>query len=173
MLVKNNKKGFTLIELLVVISIISLLSSIIFASLQSARLKGQDSAIISEMLQYRTLLELEYNNTNSYLALQPNTWFTSLADCTTAFPLSGAPNVIKANQICQSMYTLSAQDPYANPGWRLCIGNGSDQNNKYSLMVYLPGKKTWQCLGISGQSAGISFSGWNPGPGPLGCYYNP
>ncbi|MES2622898.1 MAG: LamG domain-containing protein [Patescibacteria group bacterium] len=36
----NNKKGFTLIELLVVISIISLLSSIVFTSLSSARVRA-------------------------------------------------------------------------------------------------------------------------------------
>lgn len=41
---KNCKKGFTLIELLVVISIISLLSSIVLASLNSAREKGRIAA---------------------------------------------------------------------------------------------------------------------------------
>jgi len=34
------KKGFTLIELLVVVAIISLLSSVVLASLSSARAKG-------------------------------------------------------------------------------------------------------------------------------------
>lgn len=44
---KNKKGGFTLIELLVVVAIISLLSSIVFASLSSARVQAKDSAAIT------------------------------------------------------------------------------------------------------------------------------
>ena len=53
-------RGFTLIELLVVIAIISLLSSIVLASLTTARNKAKDAAIVEEMVSLRTEAELDY-----------------------------------------------------------------------------------------------------------------
>ena len=54
--------GFTLIELLVVIAIIGILSSIVLASLNSARAKGTDVAIKSTLAQIRTQASLYYDN---------------------------------------------------------------------------------------------------------------
>ncbi|MDB5238920.1 MAG: gspG [Candidatus Parcubacteria bacterium] len=54
-------KGFTLIELLVVIAIIGLLASIVLVSLNSARNKGKDARIISDVQQARTALESGFN----------------------------------------------------------------------------------------------------------------
>lgn len=60
------KRGFTLIELLVVISIISLLSSIVLASLNGARAKARDAQRFSDLSEIRNALELYRNTYNAY-----------------------------------------------------------------------------------------------------------
>lgn len=56
---KNRRKGFTLIELLVVIAIIGILSSIVLASLNTARAKARDAQRISDVKQLALLLQME------------------------------------------------------------------------------------------------------------------
>lgn len=59
-------KGFTLIELLVVIAIIGILSSVVLASLNSARQKSRDARRISDIKQLQVALELYYSDNNAY-----------------------------------------------------------------------------------------------------------
>ncbi len=54
----KNKRGFTLVELMVVMSIISLMSSIVFASINTARVRARDSARYSSIQQMRNAIEL-------------------------------------------------------------------------------------------------------------------
>ncbi|HEY4487964.1 MAG TPA: type II secretion system protein, partial [Candidatus Paceibacterota bacterium] len=64
----EGKAGFTLIELLVVIAIIGILSSVVLASLNSARKKGRDAARLAAVKQLQLALELYYdaNPTTGY-----------------------------------------------------------------------------------------------------------
>ena len=58
---KKYSKGFTLIELLVVIAIIGILSSVVLASLNTARNKGVDSATKSQLASFRSMAEIYYD----------------------------------------------------------------------------------------------------------------
>ena len=60
------KSGFTLIELLVVISIIGLLSSIVLASLSTARARARDTRRIEDLRQIQTALELYFSDYGKY-----------------------------------------------------------------------------------------------------------
>ncbi len=62
----NRRGGFTLIELLVVVAIIGLLSSVVLASLNTARAKGRDAKRVSELKQVQLALEYYYDKYGYY-----------------------------------------------------------------------------------------------------------
>ena len=91
---KRFSKGFTLIELLVVIAIIGLLSSVVLASLSTARGKGNDSAIKSQLSSIRAQAEI-YRISNG------------------SFNFS-APAVATTANICGSQANTMFSDPKIN-----------------------------------------------------------
>ena len=60
----KSNKGFTLIELLVVIAIIGILSSVVLASLNTARTKARDARRISDIKSLQLALELSASSDN-------------------------------------------------------------------------------------------------------------
>ena len=66
MIIKKNTKGFTLIELLVVVAIISLLSSIVLASVDAARVRARDARRKTDFYTLQNALELYHLDHGEY-----------------------------------------------------------------------------------------------------------
>lgn len=82
---RAKSKGFTLIELLVVIAIIGLLSSVVLASLNTARARARDAQRISNVKQIQTALELYYSDTGSYPTSPDNAVVSALSGMTPTY----------------------------------------------------------------------------------------
>lgn len=63
--------GFTLIELLLVISILSLLTTIVLASLNTSRAKARDAKLVAETKQLQKALDLYFSDHNEYTPHTP------------------------------------------------------------------------------------------------------
>lgn len=111
------QKGFTLIELLVVIAIIGILSSVVLASLNSARGKGGDAAVKSNLSGIRAQAELMYNDMGCYT--NTGTACTASAPAVVASgtcPASGATNIFGQTTIAAAIAAATS----AGGGFNAC-----------------------------------------------------
>ena len=104
--VSSNKRGFTLIELLVVISIIGLLSSVVFSATNSAKNKAFVARSSSNVFQYRTALEIFYAKHEHY----PGTSVTAycLGDSSGGLCGGGSFNIQLNNQFLETLPSIPA-----------------------------------------------------------------
>src|SRR3989338_117335 len=82
----SGTRGFTLIELLVVVAIIGLLSSVVLASLNGARVKGRDARRLADVKQIQLALELYYDdNGNKYPPMSTGNFVANIVGLTPTY----------------------------------------------------------------------------------------
>lgn len=126
---KNN--GFTLIELLVVVAIIGLLSSVVLASLNTARAKSRDAKRLSDLEQIRTALTTYYIDNNGTYPTTNGSWH---GNCATfgSYDVSGASGYIP--YLAPTYISVLPLDPkpISTSGCYLYRSNGTD----YNFLIY-------------------------------------
>jgi prepilin-type N-terminal cleavage/methylation domain-containing protein len=97
------RRGFTLIELLVVIAIIGILSSVVLASLNTARNKGNDASVKSNLAEARSQAELFYDANGNNYVVGPGTAFDV---CNALATAAAGPNGVRG--IYPSVYAAAS-----------------------------------------------------------------
>mgnify|MGYP003394687301 FL=1 len=137
------KNGFTLIELLIVIAIIGILSSVVLASLNTARGKGANAAVKSNLNNIRAQAELVYdNNGGSYTSAQDICTETTIAKATEAARVaSGAASVVNVVGTAQTSTTVNCHS--ATGAWAIS-----------SPLKVTEGTSVYWCVDSQGTSVG-------------------
>ena len=117
----NKKQGFTLIELLVVISIIGVLSSVVLASLNSARVKARDAKRLQDVRQLKNALALYYSDYGYYPSVTCDNCGWDVTD-------ASFQNIMRPYIESVAGDPIGAQRQYVR---------GPAVNNSYGIWVYM------------------------------------
>lgn len=162
------RRGFTLIELLVVIAIIGVLSSVVLASLNTARSKARDAQRFANLRQVQAALELYATSNNGQYPNSGPNWSSTCQAWTQTTQNNAVPGLVaggfmsqlpldpevSGNTCCYLYYTGNGTADYKYmlyncPTSYACQINTSpskpfaDPARTYSCAVYTPGASTW------------------------------
>ncbi len=161
----KSRTGYTLIELLVVISIIGLLSTLIFVSLNKARAKARDARRLVDIKNIALALQVFYEHYGEYPRINCTPVCQYSYDCSLAGIATGAW-LDRGNDGCllavletQGYFTKTPLDPLNNTqsggitheyGYiidaegNLCAGNGDPDQFKGRAYLYIRKFETLQ-----------------------------
>ncbi len=133
---RNHKKAFTLIELLVVIAIIGILSSVVLAAVNTARIRSRDARRLEDIKSIQVALELHYNGVGAEKYITQTTTTTGAAHATTAL----------AALVTNGFIPLVPVDPRGGSAAYYYLSNAS--GSTYCIAVEMEGSGTSNgCVG--------------------------
>lgn len=138
----RNSKGFTIIELLVVVAIIGLLASITLGYLSSARKKGDDAAVKSNLATVRQTAEIYFlDNGNSYI--KPGGFGNDYFEPLPCSPESGNPNYVLYTEPTISALKMAKDKGFYNPPIEPAYCFISSTNWAVAIRLKLDPTKSW------------------------------
>jgi len=139
--VRKQKRGFTLIELLVVVAIVGLLSSVVLASLNTARMKARDAKRILEVRQIQIALARYYDTYGEYPgsgecgATTPNGGWSNSVEC-----LSGGRWLRDSTTNLSTFIASDPIDPINQNNWvrgaYYYYSRGYDGDKQWYMLIY-------------------------------------
>ena len=150
-----NKKGFTLLELIVVIAIISLLTSIILASLSTSRAKANDTAIKSNLTQIKNAAGLQYENMKGcYSNINaPCSAISPAVVQAGGCPGTGVPNIFGYPQIASFINSATT----SGSGLASCASTLGGRDYAVAVQYKTTTAKGW-CVDSSGKSKEVTIN---------------
>ena len=140
---------------------------LLWLGLSNSKIKAQEAGLKAQLIQFGTLMELEYATNKTYAGLSSPGWGSSEANasvsqvpCDTLYPLSSvSANVHTANAACKKIVDFTGPRQYS-----LYVKGTAD---KFSVQGWFSPNGLLYCVGSTGKSFGVPYDDYrgysNPG----------